>query len=482
MSGIEDNRKETNMNRIRVADVTIKEACSAGSANLSFKEKMEVAKQLDKLMVDVIEMPKAKEQADSLLIKSLAPVIKNSIISVEAGLDRSEVDSAAAALANAAKKRISISVPTSPVQMEYICGMKAKKIMELVPGIISYAKSLCDDVEFSCQDATRSETDFLVQIITAAIGAGATTINLRDTAGVMLPEEFDELIDKLNANIPQLKEIPVSVTCSDSLNMATANTVTCIRSGAREIKTTLIGKAAPGLEAVVNMFTERGDSLDMAIAQKRPEVEKTLRKLSWMAGSKSGATAFFADEDAPKKEELDLDENADISKVIRTVKKLGYDLSDDDNAKVYKEFKRVSEKKKVGIKEMEAIIATASLQVAPTYQLVDFVINSGNIITPTAQVTLEKDDKKLKGLSSGDGPIEAAFLAVEMIVGVHYELDDFQIQAVTEGSEAVGNALVKLRYNGKLYSGSGISTDIIGASIRAYINAINKIVFDSKEE
>ena len=470
------------MNRIRVADVTIKEACSAGSANLSFKEKMEVAKQLDQLMVDVIEMPKAKEQADSLLIKSLAPVIKNSIISVEAGLDRSEVDSAAAALANAAKKRISISVPTSPVQMEYICGMKAKKIMELVPGIISYAKSLCDDVEFSCQDATRSETDFLVQIITAAIGAGATTINLRDTAGVMLPEEFDELIDKLNANIPQLKEIPVSVTCSDSLNMATANTVTCIRSGAREIKTTLIGKAAPGLEAVVNMFTERGDSLDMAIAQKRPEVEKTLRKLSWMAGSKSGATAFFADEDAPKKEELDLDENADISKVIRTVKKLGYDLSDDDNAKVYKEFKRVSEKKKVGIKEMEAIIATASLQVAPTYQLVDFVINSGNIITPTAQVTLEKDDKKLKGLSSGDGPIEAAFLAVEMIVGVHYELDDFQIQAVTEGSEAVGNALVKLRYNGKLYSGSGISTDIIGASIRAYINAINKIVFDSKEE
>ena len=482
MSGIEDTERIKNMNRIRVADVTIKEACSAGSANLSFKEKMEVAKQLDQLMVDVIEMPKAKEQADSLLIKSLAPVIKNSIISVEAGLDRSEVDSAAAALSNAAKKRISISVPTSPVQMEYICGMKAKKIMELVPGIISYAKSLCDDVEFSCQDATRSETDFLVQIITAAIGAGATTINLRDTAGVMLPEEFDELIDKLNANIPQLKEIPVSVTCSDSLNMATANTVTCIRSGAREIKTTLIGKAAPGLEAVVNMFSERGDSLDMAITQKRPEVEKTLRKLSWMAGSKSGATAFFADEEAPKKEELDLDENADISKVIRTVKKLGYDLSDDDNAKVYKEFKRVSEKKKVGIKEMEAIIATASLQVAPTYQLVDFVINSGNIITPTAQVTLEKDDKKLKGLSSGDGPIEAAFLAVEMIVGVHYELDDFQIQAVTEGSEAVGNALVKLRYNGKLYSGSGISTDIIGASIRAYINAINKIVFDSKEE
>ena len=142
----------------------------------------------------------------------------------------------------------------------------------------------------------------------------------------------------------------------------------------------------------------------------------------------------------------------------------------------------VTEVVKVGTKEMEAIIATASLQVAPTYQLVNFVINIGNIITPTAQVTLEKEGKQLKGLSSGDGPIAAAFLAVEMVVGVHYELDDFQIQSVTEGSEAVGNALVKLRYNGKLYSGNGISTDIIGASIRAYINAINKIVFDNKEE
>ena len=249
-----------------------------------------------------------------------------------------------------------------------------------------------------------------------------------------------------------------------------------------KIKTTLLGKSAPGLEAVVNLFTERGDSFQMEIAQKRPDVEKTLRKLSWMDQNKGSGIRIFTGEETPVKEELDLDENADISKVIRAVKKLGYELSDDDNARVYKEFKRVSEKKKVGTKEMEAIIATASLQVVPTYQLVNFVINSGNIITPTAQVTLEKNGNHLKGLSSGDGPIAAAFLAVEMVVGVHYELDDFQIQSVTEGSEAVGNALVKLRYNGKLYSGSGISTDIIGASIRAYLNAINKIVADDKTE
>ena len=470
------------MNRIKVADITIKEASKNSRMNLSFKEKMEVAKQLDSLLIDVIEMPKVTAQTESLLVKTIAPLMKNAILSVEAGLDRNEVDKAWAALAQAKSPRICISVPTSAVQMEYICGMKAKKVLELVPGVVAYAKGLCPEVEFNCQDATRSEKEFLIQIISAAIGAGATVVNLEDTAGVMLPEEFNTLITELKEGIPALAEVPLAVTCSDSLNMATANAVTCIKGGAVEIKTALIGKEAPALEAVVNMITERGDSLGMESAQKRPEVDKTLRKLSWMDAGKSKGESVFDQGEEKKHEELDLDENADISKVIRAVKKLGYELSDDDNARVYKEFKRVSEKKKVGTKEMEAIIATASLQVAPTYQLVNFVINSGNIITPTAQVTLEKDGNQLKGLSSGDGPIAAAFLAVEMVVGVHYELDDFQIQSVTEGSEAVGNALVKLRYNGKLYSGSGISTDIIGASIRAYLNAINKIVADSKEE
>ena len=465
------------MNRIRIADITIAEAGKSSRVNLSFKEKMEVAKQLDSLHADVIYMPKIDSQADSLLVKSLAPLMKYSTLSVEAGLDRTDVEKAWNALSGAKKSRISICVPTSSVQMEYICGMKEKKILELVPGIVSYAK-----VEFSCKDATRSEEDFLVEIISAAIGAGANVVNLEDTAGMALPEELDRLIGILRMRIPALGEIPLSVTCSDNLNMASANTMTGIKGGATEIKTTLIGSGAPGLEAVINLFAERGDSLQIESAQKRPEVEKVLRKLSWIKGSKSGGVAIFENETETVKEELDLDESADISKVIRAIKKLGYDLSDDDNAKVYKEFKRVSEKKKVGTKEMEAIIATASLQVAPTYQLVNFVINSGNIITPTAQVTLEKDGNQLKGLSSGDGPIAAAFLAVEMIVGVHYELDDFQIQSVTEGSEAVGNALVKLRYNGKLYSGNGISTDIIGASIRAYINAINKIVYDSMTE
>ena len=160
------------------------------------------------------------------------------------------------------------------------------------------------------------------------------------------------------------------------------------------------------------------------------------------------------------------------------ITKLGYNLSDEDLCKVYEEFIRVARKKQVGAKELDAIVASTALQVPPTYKLLSYVINSGNIITSTAHIILEKGGVELSGISTGDGPIDAAFLAVEQIIGHHYELDDFQIIAVTEGKEAMGQALVKLRSGGRLFSGTGISTDIIGASIRAYINALNKIVYE----
>ena len=158
--------------------------------------------------------------------------------------------------------------------------------------------------------------------------------------------------------------------------------------------------------------------------------------------------------------------------------RLGYDLSDDDADKVYDEFLRVAASKKVTSKELDAIVATVALQVEPTYKLVNFVVNSGNIFTASAQITLDVKGETKQGISTGDGPIDAAFHAIEQITGCRYELDDFQIQSVTEGNGAMGNAVVKLRVNGKLYSGNGISTDIIAAAIKAYINAGNKIVYE----
>ena len=474
-------RKEINMNKIFIADSTIAQSCINNAFSMSFKEKMEVAKRLEKIKVNVIEMPKAVEKTDALLIKSLSSMIKESTLSVAAAPDKAEIDAAADAIKNSKNARIRVLVPTSPVQMEYILKAKPKAVLEKVPEMVAYAKTLVNEIEVSFIDTSRSEKEFVAKLSQGVIASGATILDFCDTAGTWLPEETADFIKYIKENVRGIENVTISVACSDEIRLGNANSVAAIKAGATQVKTTLVGKAAPKIGHFVNLISEKGEAIGVNIDIPRAEFNKTLRQMTWIEGENQGIKITFEEEEKEKVDDLNLDETADISKVIKAIKKLGYDLSDDDNAKVYKEFKRVSEKKKIGTKEMEAIIATAALQVPATYQLVDFVINSGNIITPTACITLEKEGNELKGLSSGDGPIAAAFLAVEMVVGHHYELDDFQIQSVTEGSEAVGTALVKLRSNGKLYSGNGISTDIIGASIRAYLNAINKIVYEEKQ-
>ena len=201
--------------------------------------------------------------------------------------------------------------------------------------------------------------------------------------------------------------------------------------------------------------------------------------MNWISRSeRSKTSAFDTGLSISDGSDIRLDANDDIAAVGKAVERLGYDLSEEDLVKVYDTFSNVAEKKSVGTKELEAIIATSALQVPPSYELVSFVINSGNVISATANIHCRHNGQDLFGLAVGDGPIDAAFLAIEQITGHHYDLDDFQIQAVTEGREAMGSTLVKLRSNGKLYSGNGISTDIIGSSIRAYFNALNKISYE----
>ena len=471
-------RKEINMNKIFIADSTIAQSCINNAFSMSFKEKMEVAKRLEKIKVNVIEMPKAVEKTDALLIKSLSSMIKESTLSVAAAPDKAEIDAAADAIKNSKNARIRVLVPTSPVQMEYILKAKPKAVLEKVPEMVAYAKTLCDEIEVSFIDTSRSEKEFVAKLSQGVIASGATILDFCDTAGTWLPEETADFIKYIKENVRGIENVTISVACSDEIRLGNANSVAAIKAGATQVKTTLVGKAAPKIGHFVNLISEKGEAIGVNIDIPRAEFNKTLRQMTWIEGENQGIKITFEEEEKEKVDDLNLDETADISKVIKAIKKLGYDLSDDDNAKVYKEFKRVSEKKKIGTKEMEAIIATAALQVPATYQLVDFVINSGNIITPTACITLEKEGNALKGLSSGDGPIAAAFRTIDEIIGHHYELDDFQVQAVTQGREAMGEAVVKLRAGGKLYSGQGVSADIIGASIHAYLNALNKIVYE----
>lgn len=461
------------MKRIRIADATL---CRADNT-FSFKEKIDIARQLEKLDVDAIELPEIQNvRIDTLLIKTISTFVKKSMISVAAGMSIESVDSAAMALSTATRPCIRIELPTSPVSMEYVCHKKPDKMLAWVEKIISYAKEKCASVEFCALDASRAEPDFLNNVITTAIAAGADAVTLCDDAGEMLPGDFTKFVQNIAGTI----SIPVSVRCSNQNSMACANAIMAIEGGASGVKTA-VGDAGVSLENFAAMVKNCGNRYGFSSDIRYTELHRTVKQISWVLNNAktahSSVTSAVIDD-----EPIHLDANDDKDAVSTSVVKLGYDLSEEDKALVYQEFLRVAAKKKVGAKELEAIVASVALQVPPTYELVNYVVNSGNIISTSAQITLRNNGKDLTGICIGDGPIDAAFSAIEQIIGYRYELDDFQIQAVTEGTEAMGSALVKLRSNGKLYSGNGISTDIIGAGIRAYINAVNKIVYEEAAE
>lgn len=455
------------MNKIRIADTTL---CYNG---FSFKEKIEIARQLEKLCVDTIEISEiVNVKSDTLFVKTVSSFVKNSVISVAAGSTIDSVNNAAAALINTAKARIRIELPVSPVGMEYTCHKKPNKMLEWIKVVVSAAKEKCNDVEFCAVDATRAEPEFLNEAISIAVKAGANVVSVCDTAGGMMPDDFADFA----AKIANCAGVPVGVGCDNKNGIACAQAILSVKKGVQYVKTA-VGNDKVSLKTFATMVKNCGDNYGLTTDICFTQLNRIIKQIAWVSDNAS-ANKSAVRVSGETVEGILLDANDDQAAVTSAVAKLGYDLSDDDQAKVYEEFLRVVSKKKVGAKELEAIVASVALQVPATYKLVSYVINNGNIIPATAQITVKKGDKDMQGISIGDGPIDAAFMAIGQIIGHHYELDDFQIQSVTEGREAMGSALVKLRADGKLYSGNGISTDIIGASIRAYINAVNKIVYE----
>ena len=455
------------MKQIKIADATL---CRENN-HFSFKEKIEIARQLENLNVDVIEFPEiANARADILLVKTISSFVKNSVISVAAGVGADSVENAISSLSNTKNAQVRIELPVSPVGMEYTCHKKPDKILAHIENSIKTAKASVNNVEFCAADATRAEEDFLAKAISTAIEAGATSVSVCDSAANMLPDDFAAFAKK----IADMCSVPVGVKCDNKNGLAIAQAILAVNQGVDIVKTAVDGATVP-LETFADMIKNCGNDYGFASNIKTTELHRIVKQIRWVTGNaQNAATTVKATDDTA----IHLDKNDDIDAVTTAAAKLGYDLSEEDKAKVYEEFLRVAEKKNVEYKELEAIIATVALQVPATYSLVNYVINTGNIISASAQITIKKGDEQIQGVCIGDGPIDAAFLAVEQIIGHHYELDDFQIQSVTEGKEAMGSAIVKLRNNGKLYSGNGISTDIISASIRAYINAVNKIVYE----
>ncbi|MBE6590390.1 MAG: hypothetical protein E7643_09475 [Ruminococcaceae bacterium] len=457
------------MKQIKITDATL---CKEGS-HFSFKEKIEIARQLERLNVDVIALPEiSNTKTDTLLIRTISTFVRKSVISVAAGVSTESVENAIAAVSNAVSPRIRITLPVSPVGMEYVCHKKPDKMLAWIEKTVAMAKEKCTDVEFFADDATRAEREFLYKAIDTAIAAGASEVTVCDKAAEMLPDDFAAFVTDVCAH----SSVPVNVSCSNGNGMACACAILAVRSGASGV-TAAVGDESVSLETFAGLIKNCGVSYDFSSELKYTEVRRIIKQILWVVSNAKNEKGLPGIKDAGE-ESIFLDGNDDREAVSEAILKLGYDLSEEDKTRVFEEFLRVAGKKRVGAKDLEAIIASVALQVPTTYSLISYVINNGNIISSSAQITLEKNGEQSIGVCIGDGPVDAAFRAIEQIIGHHYELDDFQIQSVTEGKEAMGSALVKLRSEGRLYSGNGISTDIIGAAIRAYINAVNKIVYE----
>ncbi len=461
---------------MKIADRTLcRENCT-----FTFKEKIEICRQLDRLRVDIIELPAIEnEKTDILLGRTVSSFIGESILSVSAGMTAESLARALQAVAVAKHPRIRVEVPVSPVGMEYIAHKKPPKLLEWVTATVTAAKSACPDVEFCAIDATRAEPAYLIAVLTVARDAGATALTVCDSTGERMPDAFAAFA----AEVMEAIGCPVGVSCDDRNAMAAASAILAVRAGADTVKTTVADRAvdssAVSLEDFCNIVKNCGSHYGFESRARLTEAHRILRQIARIAAGR-GVDRNAVINAAAIEDALTLDAQDDKPAVAAAVSKLGYDLSDEDMGAVYEEFVRVAAKKRVGAKELEAIVSGVAMQVPATYTLVSYMVtgSGGNDLASSAQIMLEKDGKRLQGISMGDGPIDAAFIALEQIIGTHFELDDFQIQAVTEGKEAMGSAIVKLRANGKLYAGNGISTDIIGASIRAYVSAVNKIVFE----
>ena len=466
------------MKQIRISDVTMKQ--HGPEISLSFREKIELSKLLDKLGVDLIELePLSQPKIDGLRIKSVAAAVKNSIVAVPVALNTESVLLTWNALKVAKKARLQVCAPVSPVQMEYLHHKKPDAMIAAVKQTIADCLNCCPDVEFVADDATRSDPAFLYEVVAAAIEAGAKTVTVCDTAGAMLPNEFTAFLRELYAAVPQLKEVCLGVSCADDLSMADSCAFAAIRYGAGEIKAAAYRLNMVSLPNVAKVLSAKGDVYEAFCRVQTTQMKRITNQIAWMCQTGRKKSSPFDNGVQNDDGSICLTAHDDLAAVMSMALRLGYELSEEDGARVFEAVQAAAKKKeRITARELDAIVASAAMQVPPTYVLDSYVVTSGNTISATAHLRLHRQDKVLEGVCVGDGPIDAAFLAVEQITGQHYELDDFQIQAVTEGREAMGQTVVKLRAAGKVYSGRGISTDIVGASIHAYINALNKIVYE----
>ncbi len=498
-------------------DTTLRDGEQCPGASMNLRQKLEVARQLEKLGVDIIEAGfPCISDGDFEAVHTIAETVKACRIAGLARCVENDIRRAAEAVAPAGERgRIHTFLATSPLHREFKLRKSKEEIIEMAVAGVRLAKSLVDDVEFSAEDASRTELDYLAQVVEAVIEAGATTVNLPDTVGFTTPQEYTQMISYIKANVPNVDKAVLSVHCHNDIGLAVANSLAAVGAGARQVEGTIngIGERAgnAAIEEVAMALTTRPEVFGFK-REEAPhnlntrEIVKTSRVVARMSGLAVQRSKAIVGENAfahssgihqhgilAKRETYEIIDPADVgwgetelpltkhsgrAAVKMRLEKLGHTLSDEEVSRIFERFKKVGDSKKFVYDDDLSSLVNDSLDTHDgQWQMTLLQFIAGSSAKPTATVTLEKDGKSYTDSAIGNGPVNACFKAIDRITKSKGTLVDYNVRATSVGQDALGEVAVKVQFGDcscKPVSGKGAATDVIEASARAYLNAVNR--------
>jgi 2-isopropylmalate synthase len=506
--------------RIIIFDTTLRDGEQCPGASLTPPQKLEIARQLARLGVDVIEagFPIASP-GDAEAVQRIAQTVKGPVIAALARSLPADIDAAAAALAPAKKKRIHVFLATSPIHRRYKLRKAREEILRQAVWAVTYARRSSDDVEFSPEDASRTEPEFLHEVVQAVIDAGATTVNIPDTVGFAIPEEFGRLIRGIAERVPNIERARISVHCHNDLGLAVPNSLAAIANGAGQVECTMngIGERAgnASLEEIVMTLKVRRDFYQATTGLDTTQIAMTSKLVSALTGipvqpnkaivgqnafrhesgiHQDGVLKFRPTYEILRPQDIGLGESQLVLGKLsgrhafaRRLMTLGFRLSGAKLDRAFARFKELADKKKQIFDEDLAAIVEEELPAEETYTLVYVQTTAGSDTVPTATIRLSKAGKVRQEAACGDGPVDACYKTIDRLTGISPELVDYNLHAVTKGKDALGEVTVRLRlfpsrakptaaHPAIEVTGRGTSTDVIEASAKAYLNAVNKLV------
>lgn len=495
--------------QIYIFDTTLRDGEQTPGISLNVGEKLQIAKQLELLKVDVIEAGfPIISKGDFEAVKTIAEHIKESAVCGLARATRKDIDAAWEALQYAKRPRIHTFIATSDIHMQYKLKMTPEEVLESAKNAVAYAKSLGAQVEFSPEDGSRTNPEFLYRVLEAAIDAGADVVNIPDTVGYCIPQEYGKLIKGIRENVSNIHKAIISVHCHNDLGLAVANSLSAIENGAEQVEVTIngIGERAgnTALEELVMALKIKNDIYPYTTNIATEQIYRTSTMTNRLTGvsvqpNKAivGANAFAHEsgihqhgvlENAKtyeimtpesiglKKSRMVLGKHSGRHAFEEKLKELQYDLTSGQINEAFKRFKDLSDKKKaVEDRDIEALVSEQIIKVEEIYSLEYFQIFNGNTMIPTSTVRVKKNGEIIEEASCGSGPVDAIFKALDKAIGVEVSLEDYSIKSITSDKGALGEATVKIKMNDSISIGRGMSVDIIEASAKAYINALNKV-------